>query len=92
MTGAAVLKAALAGAARRLTQTLVIFVVLAMATTAALVGLTLAYRQLGQSAQAEACWQSVKTQLPLLGRRRWFAEQCLTRWQGPLEEAMNRLL
>ena len=42
MTGGAVLKAALAGAARRLTQTLVIFVVLAMATTAALVGLTLA--------------------------------------------------
>ena len=42
MTGGAVLKAALAGAARRLTQTLVIFVVLAMATTAAMVGLTLA--------------------------------------------------
>jgi len=42
MTGGAVLKAALAGAARRLTQTVVIFVVLAMASTAALVGLTLA--------------------------------------------------
>jgi FtsX-like permease family len=42
VTGGAVLTAALAGAARRLTQTLVIFVVLAMATTAALVGLTLA--------------------------------------------------
>jgi hypothetical protein len=42
VTGGAVLKAALAGAARRLTQTLVMFVVLAMATTAALVGLTLA--------------------------------------------------
>jgi len=42
VTGGAVLKAALAGAARRLTQTVVIFVVLAMATTAALVGLTLA--------------------------------------------------
>ena len=42
VTGGAVLKAALAGAARRLTQTLVIFVVLTMATTAALVGLTLA--------------------------------------------------
>jgi FtsX-like permease family len=42
VTGGAVLKAASAGAARRLTQTLVIFVVLTMATTAALVGLTLA--------------------------------------------------
>jgi hypothetical protein len=41
ITGA-VLKAASAGAARRLTQTLVIFVVLTMATTATLVGLTLA--------------------------------------------------
>lgn len=40
MTGGAVLKAALAGAAQRLTQTVVIFVVLAMAATAALVGLT----------------------------------------------------
>jgi hypothetical protein len=37
-----VLTASLAGAARRLTQTVVIFVVLAMAATAALVGLTLA--------------------------------------------------
>ena len=43
MTGGAVLKAALAGtAARRLTQTVLVFVVLAMAATAALVGLTLA--------------------------------------------------
>ncbi len=42
VTGRAVLKAASAGAARRLVQTVVIFVVLAMATTAALVGLTLA--------------------------------------------------
>lgn len=42
MTGGAVLKAASAGAARRLVQTAVIFVVLAMATTAALVGLALA--------------------------------------------------
>ena len=42
MSGGAVLKAALAGATRRLTQTVVIFVVLAMATTAALVGLILA--------------------------------------------------
>lgn len=42
MTGGAVLKAAAAGATRRLVQTVVIFVVLAMATTAALVGLTLA--------------------------------------------------
>ena len=36
------LKAASAGAARRLVQTVVIFVVLTMATTAALVGLALA--------------------------------------------------
>ena len=42
MTDGAVPTAALAGAARRLTQTVVIFVVLAMAATAALVGLTLA--------------------------------------------------
>jgi hypothetical protein len=42
MTGGAVLKAASAGASRRLAQTVVIFVVLAMTTTAALVGLTLA--------------------------------------------------
>ncbi len=42
MTGGAVLKAASAGAARRLVQTVVIFVVLTMATTAALVGLALA--------------------------------------------------
>jgi hypothetical protein len=42
MTGAAVLKAAPAGATRRLVQTVVIFVVLAVATTAALVGLALA--------------------------------------------------
>ena len=42
MTGRAVLKAASAGAARRLVQTVVIFVVLAMATTAALVALALA--------------------------------------------------
>ena len=42
VTGQAVLKAASAGAARRLTQTVVVFVVLAMATTAAMVGLALA--------------------------------------------------
>ena len=42
MTGVAVVKAASAGATRRLTQTVVVFVVLAMATTAALVGLALA--------------------------------------------------
>lgn len=42
VTGGAVLKAASAGATRRLVPTVVIFVVLAMATTAALVGLTLA--------------------------------------------------
>jgi putative ABC transport system permease protein len=42
VTGGAVPTASLAGAARRLTQTVVIFVVLAMAATAALVGLTLA--------------------------------------------------
>jgi putative ABC transport system permease protein len=42
VTGGAVLKAASAGATRRLAQTVVIFVVLTMATTAALVGLALA--------------------------------------------------
>jgi FtsX-like permease family len=42
VTGRAVLVAASAGAARRLTQTVVIFVVLALATTAALAGLALA--------------------------------------------------
>jgi hypothetical protein len=42
MTGGAVLKAASAGAARRLVQTVVIFVVLAAAATAALAGLALA--------------------------------------------------
>jgi len=42
VTGVAVVKAASAGATRRLTQTVVVFVVLAMATTAALVGLALA--------------------------------------------------
>jgi putative ABC transport system permease protein len=42
VTGGAVLKAASAGGARRLVQTVVIFVVLAMATAAALVGLALA--------------------------------------------------
>jgi putative ABC transport system permease protein len=43
--GGAVLKAASAGAARRPVQTVVMFVVLAMATTAALVGLALASNQ-----------------------------------------------
>jgi putative ABC transport system permease protein len=42
VTGGAVLKAASAGAARRLVQTVVIFVVLGVTTTAALVGLALA--------------------------------------------------
>src|SRR5215472_3838577 len=42
VSGGAVLKAALAGAARRPVQTVVIFMVLATATTAALVGLALA--------------------------------------------------
>jgi FtsX-like permease family len=42
VTGGAVLKAASAGATRRLTQTALIFVVLTMATTAALVGLVMA--------------------------------------------------
>ena len=42
MTGGAVFRAATAGAARRPTQTLVVFVVLAAATTAVLVGLALA--------------------------------------------------
>ena len=42
MTGGAVLKAATAGATRRLVQTVVIFLVLASAATAALVGLVLA--------------------------------------------------
>ena len=53
MTGGAVVKTALAGAARRLTQTLVIFVVLAMATTAALVGLTLATNRRDHTTLAE---------------------------------------
>jgi hypothetical protein len=42
VTGGAVLKAALAGASRRVVQTVMIFTVVAMATTAALVTLTLA--------------------------------------------------
>ena len=42
MTGGAVLKAALAGVSRRPVQTVVIFAVLAMATAAVLVALTLA--------------------------------------------------
>ncbi len=42
MTGGAVLKAASAGAVRRLVPTLVVFVVLTAATTAALAGLALA--------------------------------------------------
>jgi hypothetical protein len=41
MTGGAVLKAALAGASRRLVQTVVVFVVLAMATTATLATITI---------------------------------------------------
>ena len=42
MSGGAVLRAAWAGASQRLVQTAVVLVVLAMATTAALVALTLA--------------------------------------------------
>jgi FtsX-like permease family len=51
VTGRAVLTAATAGAARRVTQTVVVFVVLTMATTAALVGLALA-REPTQAFQA----------------------------------------